>query len=122
MFASNLPTPSKGVAGEEPRRGGGIFEIKRLDFDDAAFAFFGWNKDMGRRTSQLIEVRRGNNSDMRIAVVRRMITIIRMYEHEDFVWDSQRLERKVVLSAREQDTAALEAFMLKEFFEGTRVR
>ena len=69
-----------------------------------------------------LEVRKGGNSDMRIAVVRRMITIIRMYEHEDFVWESQRLDRKVILSAREQDTAALEAFMLKEFFEGTHVR
>ena len=76
-----------GVAAQDGERGGGIFQIKRMTYDDAAFEFYGWNKEMGRKTPQLIEVRKGDNADMRIAVVRRMIAIIRQFEKEDFTWE-----------------------------------
>jgi hypothetical protein len=121
-IAANLPTPQSPMDGRDRKRGGGIFEIKRLAYDDAAFEFYGWNTDMGRRTAQLIEVRKGSNSDMRIAVVRRMIAIIRQHEQGDFVWESKRLGRNLTLSARPGDTASLEEFMMQEFFEGSRVR
>src|SRR5215468_8932069 len=78
-IAANLPRPATGVATQTQQRGGGIFEIKRMDYDDAAFEFFGWNNEMGRKTPQLIEVRKGDNSNMELAVVRRMIAIIREY-------------------------------------------
>jgi hypothetical protein len=112
-LAANLPTAATGVATPDPSKGGGIFEIKRLDYDDAAFLFFGWNKDMGRRTPQLIEVRKGNNADMQIAVVRKMIEIIREHSKEDFVWRSH--DREVSLSARLEDNAALENFLMHDF-------
>jgi hypothetical protein len=115
-LAANLPKAATGVATAE-KRGGGIFEIKRLDYDDAAFLFFGWNKEMGRRTPQLIEVRKGDNSDMRIAVVRKMISIIREYSKGDFVWESPRRGRDIVLSARLSDNAALEDFLMHDFFD-----
>ena len=70
-----------------------------MTYDDAAFLFFGWNKDMGRKTPQLIVVRLGQNADMRIAVVRRMIAIIREYTQEDFYWRSVRHDGGLVLSA-----------------------
>jgi hypothetical protein len=116
-IAANLPTGAHGVAAQRPARGGGIFEIKRMAYDDAAFEFFGWNTDMGRRTPQLVEVRKGDNPDMRIAVVRRMIVIIREHEHGDFVWESGRHGRNYTLSARPADTAALEAFLLRDLFD-----
>jgi outer membrane biosynthesis protein TonB len=116
-IAANLPAPARGSATQDAKRGGGIFEIKRMTYDDAAFEFFGWNTSMGRKTPQLIEVRKGMNSDMRIAVVRRMIEIIRQFEKEDFTWESPRLGRNITLSARLSDTAALEAFMMHEFFD-----
>ena len=72
------------------------------------FLFLGWNKEIRRDTSQKIEVRKGQASDIRIAVVRRMIAIIREHEKEDFIWESQRLSRDVTLSARLRDTAGLE--------------
>ena len=75
-IAANLPAPARGVAAQEAKRGGGIFQIKRMTYDDAAFEFYGWNKEMGRRTPQLIEVRKGDNADMRIAVV--WITILQL--------------------------------------------
>jgi hypothetical protein len=116
-LAANLPAPTTGIATQDRRRGGGIFEIKRMDYDDAAFVFFGWNKDMGRRTPQLIEVRKGDNSDMRVAVIRKMIAIIREYSKADFVWQSPRRDHDVVLSARLSDNAALENFLMQDFFD-----
>jgi hypothetical protein len=49
-----------------------------------------------------------------------MIVIIREHETEDFVWESQRLRRNVVLSARLQDNTGLEDFMMREFFPTQR--
>ena len=119
-IAANLPSAAHGVAAQRSVRGGGIFEIKRMSYDDAAFEFFGWNTEMGRQTPQMIEVRKGNNPDMRIAVVRRMIVIIREHEHADFTWESGRHGRVVTLSARPADTAALEAFLLRDLFDDTQ--
>jgi len=119
-LAANLPVPATGVGTQESRRGGGIFEIKRMAYDDAAFEFFGWNSDMGRRTPQLIEVRKGDNSDMRIAVVRKMIAIIREHSKTDFIWHSPRRDSDLVLSARLSDNAALENFLIHEFFDDPR--
>ena len=94
-----------------------MFDIERLGYDSAEFMFYGWNKDIRRNTMQVIEVRKGNNSDIRIAVVRRMIAIIREHEDGDFVWESQRLRRSVTLSARPRDNAGLEEFLMREFFD-----
>jgi hypothetical protein len=113
-LAANLPAAATGVATQDKKKGGGIFEVTRMTYDDAAFLFFGWNKDMGRRTPQLIEVRKGDNNDMCIAVVRRMIVIIREHEKGDFFWESPRHERDVVLSARPADNAALENFLVHD--------
>ena len=103
--------------GYDPTKSGGVFQIERMGFDTAEFLFFGWNQDIKRRTSQRIEVRKGNNPDMRIAVVRRMIAIIREYEQGDFVWHSNRLRRDVTLSARPADNAGLEDVLIREFFD-----
>jgi hypothetical protein len=118
IVAANLASLNAPTFGGEPKNSGGIFQIRRLGYDDAEFTFFGWNKDINRRASQLIEVRRGTNPDIRIAVIRRMIAIIRQYEKEDFTWNSRRLGRVVVLSARPDDTTGLEEFMMQEFFSG----
>jgi outer membrane biosynthesis protein TonB len=116
-IAANLPAPARGVAAQDTKRGGGIFQIKRMTYDDAAFEFYGWNTAMGRKTPQLIEVRKGNNADMRIAVVRRMIVIIREFEKEDFNWESPRQGHIVVLSARLSDNTSLENYLMHEFFD-----
>jgi hypothetical protein len=122
QLAANLPRPAGGVAAQDKRHGGGLFEIKRMAYDDAAYEFFGWNPDMERKTPQVIEVRKGNNSDMRIAVVRSMIAVIREHTKEDFIWRSVRHERDYTLSARPEDNAALEDFMMHEFFDDQRAQ
>ena len=120
IVAANLASQSPTTFGYDPGQGGGMFQIERMGYDDAEFLFFGWNKEIRRKTKQLITVRKGNNSNMRIAVVRKMIEIIREHEQGDFLWESQRLGRDVTLSARPRDNAGLEEFLMREFFSTTR--
>lgn len=122
LAAANLGSDQKPTFGSDPRKGGGVFTIERLGYDSAEFTFYGWNKDIQRNTLQLIEVRKGTESDIRVAVVRRMISLIREQEKEDFVWESKRLGRNLLLSARLKDTGGLEDFLMREFFEDPRRR
>jgi hypothetical protein len=108
--------------GYDPSKSGGVFQVERLGFDSADFVFFGWNRDIKRNTMQHIEVLKGNNPNIRIAVVRKMIAIIREYEPGDFHWESQRLRRGITLSARAIDNAGLEDFMMREFFDNPRLQ
>jgi len=117
--AANLGLNRKPTFGPDPAPGGGVFQLKHVGYEYAEFYFYGWNREIRRNTTQLIEVRKENNSDIRIAVVRRMIAIIREYEQQDFLWESQRLGRNLMLSARQRDNAGLEDFMMHEFFSNT---
>lgn len=121
IVASNLASINTPTLRTETRNTGGMFQITQLNAESAEFTFFGWNKDIQRRASQRIDVRRGPHPDIRLAVVRRMIGIIREYEQEDFTWRSNRLGRDVTLSARAGDNEGLEQFMLREFFELNRI-
>jgi outer membrane biosynthesis protein TonB len=121
-IAQNLASLSTSTFGEAPRNGGGTFQIRRLEYDDAQFTFYGWSKEINRRTFQVIDVRRGSNENISIAVVRKIISIIRDYEPGDFRWHSLRLARDMTLSARPEDNAELEKFMMQEFFNDGRAR
>ena len=118
IVAANLGLNKTPTFGDDPKRGGGMFQIRRIGYDDAEFYFNGWDQDIGRVARQIIEVRKGTNSDIRIAVVRRIIEIIRAHEPGDFTWVSRRASRGVTLSARLADNAALEDYMMREFFGG----
>jgi hypothetical protein len=100
MVAANLGLNKTPTFGDDPRRGGGLFQMKRIGYDDAEFYFNGWDKDIGRVARQLIEVRKGSNPDIRLAVVRKIIEIIRAQEPGEFIWVSRRMSRMVPLSAR----------------------
>lgn len=113
ITAANL-APKQIVFGYDPAAGGGVFQIRTMSDGYAQVAFFGWSKEIRRKTLQLIDINKGNNSDIRLAVVRRMIAIIREYEKDDFSWESR--GRTVILSARLRDNAGLEEYMLREFF------
>jgi len=117
IAAANLATRRRQTFGYDPSQGGGVFQIVQLHYLNGEFLFFGWNKDIRRNTKQLIEVEKGNNADIRIAVVRKMISIIREHEQEEFLWESKRLSRSVRLSARQRDNAGLEEFLMLEFFD-----
>jgi len=120
IVAANLAPTEQPTFGYDPKTGGGLFQLKRIGYDDAEFYFTGWNKDIGRRAKQVIEVRKGNADDVRQAVVRKMIAIIQDEVKGDFVWVSGRMGRQIKMSARPEDTAVLEQFLMQEFFSGAR--
>lgn len=115
-IAENIGQNAPQSFGYDPRRGGGVFQIQTLEFDYCEFVFFGWRNDIRRNVKQLIEVRRGIQPNIRIAVVRKMIEIIRDNEKGSFMWQSMRLGRNVTLSARAENSAELETFLSAEFF------
>jgi len=123
IVASNLASVNTRTFNDGPKNSGGIFQILRIGYDEAEFAFFGWNRDIKRRANMKIEVRRAaDDVDIRHAIVRKMIAIIREHEVEDFTWESLRLGRNVRLSARQRDNAELENFLMLEFFTGPQAR
>jgi hypothetical protein len=116
VAAADLAVPRAPASAYDPRIRRGSFQVQRVGFDDAEFIFYGWDQGTRRNLARLIEVRKGAASDIRIAVVRRIIAIIREREQGDFLWESSRLGRRLTLSARPRDNAVLEDFMMYEFF------
>jgi len=98
----------------------GVFQILRIGTRTAEFAFNGWKPDASRRWREVIEVDAGLGGDVELAIIRRMIQLIRTHYTGDFNWQSYKLGKVIVLSARPEDNAALEDFMSREFF-GTPV-
>ena len=107
----NLATLSRNRDGTN-----GIFQILSKGTRTAQFSFRGWTTDANSSWRQVIDVDAGLNGDIELAIVRKMIELIRTHYQGDFNWESHRLGRVVVLSARLEDNAALEAFLLHEFF------
>jgi hypothetical protein len=121
IVAANLGLDRTPTFGNDERNAGGLFQITELGYDSAQFYFFGFDPAIRRKAKLLIDVRKGNASDIRIAVVRKMIEIIREAIGGDFIWVSQRLGRRVTLSARPADNAGLEDFILHDIFPDARV-
>ena len=94
----------------------GIFEITSMGQRNATFAFRGWTNDYSTSKRQFFEVEVTSGQDVRLAMIRRMIALIREHYDGDFNWESHRLGRSVVQSARPEDNAGLEDFMMMEFF------
>ena len=98
----------------------GVFQILRKSTRTGEFAFNGWRPDARGQWREVYEVDAGLGGNIELAMVRRMIELIRTHYKGDFNWESYRLQRVVVLSARLEDTAGLEDFLMREFF-GTPV-
>ena len=100
-----------------PQGGGGIFYITRIDTQTAAFSFRGWDNAYNNGRREEIEVEADAGTDIEHAIIRKMIAIIRKRHKGDFGWESQTLNRVVTLSARLEDNAGLEDFLMREFFK-----
>ena len=100
----------------QPSGTNGIFQILSMEGHTAMFAFRGWKNEYSYSHREVYEVDAGAGGDIERAVVRKMIEIIRRYYSGDFNWESPRLGRVLVLSARLQDNDGLEDFLLLEFF------
>ncbi len=94
----------------------GIFEITSLSERNATFAFRGWTNDYSASKRQFFEVEAQSGQDVRLVMIRRMIALIREHYQGDFNWESHRLGRSVIQSARPEDSAGLEDFLMMEFF------
>ena len=103
-------------AGNDKNDTGGVFSILNQTYHSADVKFRGWNGNFKRNWTQQVRVDQGGELDIETAIVKKMIELIRKEKPGDFVWDSHRLGRHVNLSARVEDTAELQAFLLKEFF------
>lgn len=101
--------------------GGGIFQITRMDESSASFIFRGWSHATWTSPSnQTFTVEATDNVDIQHAIIRKMIAIIRQTHKGDIEWDSYRLGQTVTMSARPENNAELEEFLLKEFFYDNR--
>ncbi len=94
----------------------GLFQIVNMSEQHAQFTFKGWTNSISSAKQELIQVEAQPGEDIHLAVVKRMISLIRRYHQKDFNWESQRLGKVIVLSARQEDNAGLEAFLMQEFF------
>ena len=93
----------------------GIFEIRRKTLRTAQFSFKGWKNNYSNARLEIIDVEAGPDGNIDLAIIKKMIEIIRREYKGDFNWESDRLGRSVVLSARIEDNAALEAFLMQDF-------
>ncbi len=96
----------------------GIFQIRWISGDTGEFSFRGWKNDYSNSRLELIDVKAGPDGNIDLAIVKAMIKIIRREYKGYFNWESERLGRVVVLSAKPEDNAGLEDFMMQEFFSG----
>jgi hypothetical protein len=94
----------------------GIFEVKRIEPNSASFSFKGWTDNYNNAKLQFFQVESRSGQDVRLVMIRRMIDLIREHYQGDFDWESHRLRRTVVKSARIEDSAELEDFLMQEFF------
>lgn len=94
----------------------GIFEIINLGSNSASFSFLGWTSSVSNARREFFEVEAKNGQDVRLVMIRRMIALIRVHYQGDFDWQSQRLGRTINKSARLEDSAELEEFLMQEFF------
>ncbi|HQR59999.1 MAG TPA: hypothetical protein PLH03_01385 [Methylophilaceae bacterium] len=100
----------------------GIFRIISVGPYNAQFSFMGWTTDYSNARRELVLVEAGPGEDIRRNIARKMIELIRRHYSGDFNWESLRLGRVVVLSARQEDGPGLEDFLILEFFQGDALR
>jgi hypothetical protein len=102
--------------GRDQNDAGGVFQVRRMGVSSGEFFFRGWNTAFGRTSNQLINVFAGDGDDIQLAMVKKMIEIIRAEKPDEFMWDSRRLGRTITLNAGPAHRAELTQFLLSEFF------
>ena len=95
---------------------GGVFEVKfPLGVREGSFKFNGWNpaKDNWHES---YTVDAGEGGNVRLAIVKKVIEVIRKYKKDEFEFESHRLGHPVHMSARPEYNDQLEAFLMQELF------
>lgn len=94
----------------------GIFQIREVGLHTAQFSFKGWKNNYNNARLEIFDVQAKPHETVELAIIRRMILIIRKDYSGDFEWESQRQGRTITKSARLEDTAELEQFLMREMF------
>jgi hypothetical protein len=102
--------------------GNGIFQVRDKNVFTAKLSFKGWKNNYNNARLEIFDVQAKGNETIELAIVRKMISIIRLEYTGDFQWESHRLGRAVTLSARLEDSAELEHFLVKEMFSSDGFR
>jgi hypothetical protein len=95
---------------------GGVFEVTHRGVREGTFKFNGWHPGSGAMPPQTYTVDAGEGGNVELAIVKKVIEVIRKYKKGDFEFESQRLGHPVTMSARPADNASLEAFLMEELF------
>ena len=95
---------------------GGTFTLTSLSGRHATFSFNGWVNSLSNQKQQYFEVEATSGQDVRVLMIKQVISFIRESYQGDFPWDSKRLGKVITLSARPEDNSSLEEFLMTEFF------
>ncbi|HSH54396.1 MAG TPA: hypothetical protein VK967_05140 [Methylotenera sp.] len=95
---------------------GGTFTLTSLSGRHATFSFNGWVNSLSNQKQKYFEVEAKSGQDVRVLMIKQVISFIRESYQGDFPWDSKRLGKVIILSARPQDNSELEDVLMTEFF------
>lgn len=95
---------------------GGTFTLTSMSGRRATVKFNGWVDNLSNQKQQYFEVEAQSGQDLKLLIVKRVISFIRESYQGDFPWESQRLGKEITLSARLEDNSGLESFLMTEFF------
>lgn len=95
---------------------GGTFTLTSMSGRRATISFNGWVDNLSNQKKQFFEVEAKPGQDLKLLIVKRVISFIRESYQGDFPWESQRLGKEIMLSARLEDNSGLEDTLMKEFF------
>jgi hypothetical protein len=98
---------------------GGLFTILSKGTRIGSFSFRGWDP-RAKSGRQVYEVDAGLHGSVELAIVKKMLEIIRSRFKGQAPWVSDRLGRTVMLSMAPQDNDDAERFLMKELFESDR--
>ena len=100
-----------------------MFEVTGTSFAMRDVKFDTEFMKSGRHRLRQVRVELETETDIETAVVKKMIEIIRTQTTSYFTWTNDKgtdRERKLILSARPEDTAELTAFLMKQYFPAYR--
>jgi hypothetical protein len=96
---------------------GGVFEVTKIGVREGSFRFNGWHPESGDNWRESYTVDAGEGGNVQLAIVKKVIDVIRKYKKGDFEFESRLYGHPVTMSARPEDGASLETFLMKELFQ-----
>ncbi len=100
---------------------GGLFTIINKGVRTATFSFRGWEVRVNSNR-QVYEVDAGLGGNVELAIVKKMMEVIRSRFKKQAPWESNRLGRVVMISMAPEDSEETERFLMKEMFESNYPR